>query len=620
MAAMIAKAKPRKAMMMSDNISTSLVTAAVPGILPTPNGDLTLKQVLVTLSAFYSKKPDTMVPLLGILRLRGKPYDLSQFFVMEPLFKLQMPRRMVLKCARQVSKSTSLAARGVMQSVCNEDLQTLFVTPRFEQVRRLSSNYVKPFINESPVRSAFLGESCTKHVLQRSFLTRSVLYFSFAFLDVDRVRGIACDVTVHDEVQDLDYDFIPIIRECMSASPIAMSVYSGTPKTLDNGIQAMWEDSSQGEWVTPCTACNYWSMANIHADLLKMIGKEGVVCAKCSKPINPRAGHWYHMSPNSRNFFGYHVPQIIMPMHYEDPEKWIELLGKREGRGNYNEAKFLNEVLGESADSGVKLVTVTDIRNASRLGPNNFDQCVNRFRHCKVRVLAVDWGGGGEDEVSFTTMALVGLHPITGLIECHYCERFHTGYSHTEEVKRLLYYFTQANCHYFAHDYGGAGSVRETLMIQAGLPVDRVIGFAYVRAATRDMVVYKRPVDGELRGYWSLDKARSLVLQAVCIKGGVILLPEYESSRNVTHDLLALMEDKHEMPKGSDIYLVRRQPKMSDDFAHALNFGAVAIWHTEQRYPDLSSIQKIKLTGEQLNVASPPNAFGITGEGITGFR
>ncbi len=145
-------------------------------------------------------------------------------------------------------------------------------------------------------------------------------------------------------------------------------------------------------------------------------------------------------------------------------------------------------------------------------------------------------------------------------------------------------------------------------MIQAGLQLKNILGFSYVKASThRNIVVYHPPAEGEIRGYHSLDKSRSLVLQAVCVKSGTVLLPEYATSKNVTHDLLALMEDKHEMPGGSDIYLIRRQPKMSDDFAHALNFGCIAIWHTEQRYPNLAAIQGMRMTPEQLEVASPQN-------------
>lgn len=568
-------------------------------------------EVLQTMVALYKRNPSTRVPMLGMLTLDGKPYSLKDHFPFEPLFKVKRPRRLVLKCARQVAKSTSTSADGVLSCASNPHLKMMFVTPRYEQIRRLSSNYVRRFINESMIKPLLVNESCTQHVLQRSFSNGSVMYFSFAFLDCDRIRGIAVDWINYDEFQDMDYDFLPIIRECMSASRVGpVEVFSGTPKTLDNGMEQVWKDSSKAEWVVPCHACGHWNMACGQADLLKMIGRKTVVCARCDKPINPREGHWYHTDGKEHpNFHGYHVPQVIMPMHYEEPEKWGELIDKRDGKGGCSKQKFMNEVLGESADFGIKLITLTDIRKASVLGENEYKVAIQKFMSCKVRVLGVDWGGGGQDEISYTTAALVGLNPITGNCECHYALRFHAGHTHDEEAKQLLKFFTETGCLFFAHDYGGSGSIRETLMIQAGLPIDRIMGFSYVHSTARDLVVYHPPARGEMRGYWALDKARSLVLQAICVKNLAVLLPEFESSKNVTQDLLALMEDKRELPAGADIYLIRRVPKQSDDFAHSLNFGCIAIWHTEQRYPDLSAIQGIKLSEAQLALASPPNPF-----------
>jgi hypothetical protein len=572
-----------------------------------------VKEVLDLMTQMYaSGEIQSLIPVLGLLSLRGQPYSLERYFTMEPMFKLLTPVQMLLKCGRQISKSTTLAARGVLTSAGYPYLRSLFITPRYEQVRKLSTNYVKPFISSSELLSrALTNVECSQQVLQRSFANGADMFFGFAFLDAERNRGIACDIIYYDEIQDLDYDFLPIIKSCMDASDLGLSYYSGTPKTLDNGIQALWEKSSQAEWVIPCFRCGHWNVPSVHYDLLKMIGLKGIVCGKCSKPVDPRDGHWYHMyGKDFPHFHAYHIPQIIMPMHYENPRKWLELLEKRAGQHFFTEAKFLNEVLGESADTGVKLVTVTDIREASQLNVNDFNEAVRYTRNkAGLVTLGVDWGGGGEDEISYTTLALVAQDPGSGQMRCHYCERFHTGYSHDQEAKRLLEIFRESGCHYFAHDFGGSGSVRETLMIQAGLPPDRIIGFEYVRAHARDMVYYRKPHPGEMRGRWMLDKARSLVLQAVCVKSKTILLPHYDSSKLVTHDMLALMEDKHEMPKASDMYLIRRVPKQSDDFAHALNYACVAIWHATQKYPDLSSIQGIKLTEEQLNLAEPPHAF-----------
>lgn len=571
---------------------------------------VTPEQIAKSLAAAFRGKPTTMVPLLGLLTIQGKAYSLKDFFPFEPIFKLAVPRKIFLKCGRQVSKSTSLSASGILRSGGTPYLRTLYVTPRFEQVRRLSTNYVRPFINNSLIRSLLVNEECTQAVLQRTFSNQSMMFFSFAFLDVDRVRGISCDMVDIDEVQDLDNDFIPVIEECMSASSYGVMFYSGTPKTLDNTAEVLWDNSSKGEWVTRCDACNYWNMASIQADLMKMIGKSTVVCARCSRPLNPREGHWYHCAGKDHpGFHGYHVPQVIMPMHYEHPHKWGELVGKMDGRGNYSKGKFLNEVLGESADEGVKLITLTDINNVSQAAwTNDLAKACERIKHCTLKVLGADWGGGGEEGVSYTAIALVGLD-ATGVIECHFAYRFDARYTHDEEAKELLRIFRGAGCHIFAHDYGGAGSVRETLMIQAGLPLEKIMNFSYVRATTRNIVHYTEPHPGEVRGFYSVDKARALVLQATCLKAGLIKLPNYKESIGVTQDMTNLLEDKHEMPRGSDIYLIRRKPKTSDDFAHALDFACLAVWHATQKYPDLSAVRGIKLTESQLRFSSPPAGF-----------
>jgi len=575
------------------------------------NRNVAATDILRGMLEVYQRNPaarSTRVPLIGMLSLKGKPYSLEDHFHFEPMYNVRQPKRMILKCARQVSKTTNIAAIDVLMCATTPHLRTLAVAPRADQISKLSTIYVRPFIYGSLIKPLLIDNQCSQGVLQRTFANGSAMFFSFAFLDCERVRGISCDWEFLDEIQDIDYDFLPVINSCMDASlDYGVTFYSGTPKTLDNGIEQLWSDSSKAEWVTPCHSCGKWNMAAAQADLLKMIGLNTVVCAKCDHPINPKEGHWYHTEgKDHQSFHGYHIPQVIMPMHYGIPGKWRDLHIKMNGGLGYSKQKFYNEVLGESADVGMKLITVTDIKNASVLGPNVLSKAVDRLRQCKVVAMGVDWGGGGMDEISYTTVALVGLNGMTGRCECHYCERFNAGNTHNDEVSALLTYFREAGCHFMGHDYGGSGSVRETLMIQAGMPLDRIMGFMYVRAAARDMLVYVPPVRGELRGYYSLDKARSLVLQSMVLKAGVILLPDYDTSKDVTRDLLALIEDKHHTPAGSDVFLIRRQPKLPDDFAHALNYACMAIWHTEQVYPDMSAINNIKMTQEQLNFAAPP--------------
>lgn len=559
------------------------------------------------------------VPILPILSLKGAPYTLVSHAPFEPIYSLDVPEQMLYKCGRQVSKTTNMAAQAVLQCGTMPHFSMLFVAPRYEQIRRVSANYVKPFIEQSLISQLLQNRRVENSVLQKSFLNESRMYFSFAFLDVDRIRGLSVDCVNYDEIQDIDIDFVPIIRECMSASTFALERWYGTPKTLDNTIEVLWQQSSQAEWVIKCEACGLRNIPSADNHLVKMIGEIGPICAKCGKLINPRTGQWVHAVPEQRaGHAGYHVPQIVLPMHYEDPDKigempterskkWQSLLDKRDGLGGYDQTKFMNEVLGESSDVGVKLVTLTDIKNASVLNKNEWRDALNQVKNYAYRVLAVDWGGGGEDFISTTTYAVIGKNIRTGKMDCIYCKRMTGAVGHHDEAKILIDVFKAFQCHMFAHDYGGAGAVRETLMIQAGLPMKVIVPFSYVRATVKKMVEVHKPSGHQQRTYYTLDKARSLVLQATAVKAGQILLPEYESSKNITHDLLALIEDRREAPGRADIFLVSRNAKMTDDFAHALNFGCIAIWHAFNCYPDLSRAMSIKLTPSQADFANPPN-------------
>ena len=578
--------------------------------------------VLKTLSELYKNNLDTLVPLLGMLRLNNRPYSLKDHFQFEPMFSLRVPKRSVWMCGRQVAKSTGAAANisircmvssAAMQNAQNTDatpLRILYVSPRYDQTALFSNERLSTFINTCPFRSSFIDKTCTDHVLQKSFIGGPAAYLNYAFLDAERIRSFTSDWVYIDEFQDVATEFLPLIESTMAASLLELRTYTGTPKTLDSGIENAWQNSSQAEWVIPCFSCGHWNVPRPDADLMKMIERSGLVCGKCKKPVNPRLGHWYHFSGKEHpEFLGFHISQTTVPLHYGHESKWAELLDKFDNKNNWTPRKFANEVCGISADVGVRLVTTTDIQNASILGPNTYSDAMTRLRDYNIRIIGVDWGGGGEDQVSYTAVAMLGTNDPSAYLDCVYCERFNAGIEYTEEAQRLLTYFREGGCHWFAHDYGGSGSVRETLMVQAGMPISKIMGCLYAGrvSAQRHIVVHHKPAPGEERSYWSVDKPRSLVLQALCVKSKIIRFPSYSSSKDVTCDLLSLFEDKKEVPGGSDIFMIRRNPSLPDDFSHALNFASVCAWHTSQRYPDLSMVNAIKLTAEQLAFASPPH-------------
>jgi hypothetical protein len=554
-------------------------------------------------SAFPSLEP--LLPL--VLNLNGKPYSLKNHYTFSPLFRCLAPKNQVWCTGRQVSKSTSLAAHGVVIANTVPFFKTLFITPLYEQIRRFSNNYVRPFIDQSPVKALWSGTSTENSVLQRSFKNNSMMLFSFALLDADRVRGVSADRVCIDEVQDMDPDHVPIIQETMSYSRYGTMYFTGTPKTFDNLIYGLYKRSSQAEWFIPCHSCGKWNIPALEHDLDAMIGPynehisekyPGTVCAKCRKPISPRHGRWVHRHPERRwQFAGYHVPQIILPLHFSDAEKWSTILLKREGFGNMTQAQFYNEVMGESIDTGQKLISETELRAACLLPWENkkepVPECTENLKDYRHRILAVDWGGGGEEGISFTVIAVLGFRN-DGSIDVLWAKRLLIGGDHLAEAVECMKWSNYFQCDFVAHDYTGAGTVRETVMVQAGFNLDRVMAMRLVRSATQDLLVYKAPTPINHRAHYSLDKTRSLLYTCQAIKLKQIRFFHYDwvsqDSPGIVSDFLALTENKTDSRLGGDIYTITRNTLLTDDFAQAVNIGAAAAWHITQSWPNFAQL------------------------------
>ena len=73
----------------------------------------------------------------------------------------------------------------------------------------------------------------------------------------------------------------------------------------------------------------------------------------------------------------------------------------------------------------------------------------------------------------------------------------------------------------------------------------------------------------------------------------------------VITDLLALIEDPKEMPRGGIAYMIQRSPDKSDDFAHALNMATSAFWKIRGGYPMAHDVGRYVITPEALKDIDP---------------
>jgi hypothetical protein len=322
------------------------------------------------------------VPLLPLVfRLNREPYTLEDHFFFEPWFSTLQASSITWCTGRQVGKSMTMAASTCLRALLVPGYKTLHITPLYNMIHRFSVNYVKPFIDYSPIHDLFINAMCTQAINQRNFLNGSVLYFSFASRDLTRTRGYDAWSVCYDELQSMDSDFIPVINQSTSGAPANMRqiVRAGTPMTMENPLQKALASGSWAEWHVRCTHCNHWNIPDLEHDLDKMLGPKnpkwhisretpGVVCAKCQRPLDVRNGLWVHKRPEIRyDHASYHIPQLILPQHCESDKGWRRIQAYRQGDENTTPQKFYNELMGVSYDHGARLITLTELQAACTL-------------------------------------------------------------------------------------------------------------------------------------------------------------------------------------------------------------------------------------------------------------
>lgn len=390
--------------------------------------------------------------------------------------------------------------------------------------------------------------------------------------------------------QDINRDFLPIVQETMSASEHwATLAMAGTPTTTDTTLGLEWEESSQAEWVTKCQHCNHYNIPNPRQDIVKMIGKNGSICAKCGRPLNPIYGNYVHAYPDRQfTYPGYHISQTIHPMHCMNPRKWPDLLYKVE---KYSEMALYNEVFGWPYDISVVPLTKKDVlesRNKHNYDkpediPNNLR---DSYRYISV---GIDWDGGGALSVSFTNIAVCGLRNNSNVIDCIYGERIKKGKKAKDVSRYIMGILDKVQPDIVGYDAGGAGFLYRQIMIEEGFNELLSIPFKYSSPSSGDVIRYHKGVRDDNAYYYSIDKSRSLSILIEAVKAKAVTNPWFEDNDDTVEplELLALIEMPKTTATGDTVYLIGKKSGVPDDYAHALNFGCAAIWDHFNNYPKL---------------------------------
>jgi len=367
-------------------------------------------------------------------------------------------KKVLLKCGRQVEKSTTVANKLICYAALMNHFRALYVAPSADQAKVFSNDRVRDVIENSPLLKAYTPGALNQNVFRKKFVNFSQITLRYAYLTADRVRGISADMITIDEIQDILIENIPVIEQCAFHSPVKQFLYSGTPKSLDNTIEHYWQEfSTQNEWTVPCERHGtpkdpgswHWNVLDI-----SNIGKKCLICDKCGGAIDPQHPHaqWTSLNPVDKNnaekvtFDGYRVPQIMVP--------WVDWQEVVEALEQYPRPKFMNEKLGMSYDSGVKPITRAQLKACCRpeLRISDIDSIKSIIGGRPV-YCGIDWGTG---ENASYTMISFGAYIGTGNFTIFYIHRF-TGHDlePDRQLDAIRQMVSQMNTRIVGTDYGG---------------------------------------------------------------------------------------------------------------------------------------------------------------------
>lgn len=495
----------------------------------------------------------------------GCPQNLDKFPMMRDIYDT-LPQRLLLKCSRKTLKSTLLSNIIALNMLRFNYYNMLYVGPQEATVKLFSSKYLTPRFN-SPAIKKILNGFDKDDVFEKQITdTKSSVILRFAKDDATRIRGPATAHNIHDEVQDISWEILPIIAETMAISDIKREYYAGTPLTTDNTLNKLWKTTNQLEWATKCEGCNHWNMLIEENDPMSMILAHGFSCSKCSKILNTANGIWVAANPSPEpKMIGYHMAQPMLPHYNQSTKQWKKIYEKVTD-GNYHIPQIFNEVFGLPYDAGTKWLSELDLRNACTLGPmvDIFDK--NRERYIFYTVGA-DWGVNMR--TSRTAACFCGVRS-DGIIEVFF-QKIYKDFNYNDHIKDIANRANGVNA-YVASD-GGPDPNRAIMLAEMTSPERTQI----VSYAPSPFIQSYRAPTGSIswkQNRWVLHRTDTISFVGNLIKSGKILFPRWEDCSEAMQDIINVyIETREGLWKQEMFY--RHNNDAPDDFVHALNFAVV---------------------------------------------
>jgi len=424
----------------------------------------------------------------------------------------------------------------------------LLVAPRFEQARTFCRARLLQCLNDSPlIRRKLVGSKARQlRIGHMAFANGSQLFVRAAFLTADSCRGLSVRRLYVDEFQDIAPNHLPVLLETLSHAKDGRTILAGTPKSIDNCLEAAFSASTANEWAITCEQCN----KDVILDE-RCLGVRGIVCPDCQFSIDPRLGRWVSRNPLSTWGDGFWVCHPMVP--------WLNYDEILERQRLYDLARFKNEVLGLPSTLGDHIVTRQELEACCENYPMAKSLADVPQPYRDYIIAGLDWGGGGTSR----TVLVLGSMRTDYKFQIWRMEKF----AAQEDPERILTEVARS-CQQFkvrliGADGGGNGHVYNRLLLdklQGGNVLYAILYSASGQAPRQDGILWK----------WTVDRSGSIGAVFSRVKKKMILFPNVREIGSFLDEFACeVLEYDDDQRAGRFVH----PETMPDDALHATNYA-----------------------------------------------
>lgn len=499
---------------------------------------------------------------------KDKPLSLADYPFAFQLMALQVGGFLCVKGSRQISKSTTLSVRQILNARLFPGFKSLYVCPRSDQLVTYA-NKLREI--ERAYRFYKPDHNLRSNLKYKEFANKSTIELIYVLTSASNARGKSCDELAMDEFQDFDPDLEIEVGQIQSASLMPITIYAGTSLTTESALEKKWQQSSQGIWVMKCTGVGaHENIPLPEHGVMDMIQPQGPSCHKCGALLDVRGGQFVHQDQRMLNIGqrGVHIPQLIMPSVYLNEHRWSEIYKAK----FKNIRKFMQEILGIATQEGEREITLDQLKAICVLGTNlKLLREKAATRKYVFTVGGCDWGGSDyiaakHIKVSTTVHCILGANHDGTFDILHYAR--YLGMNYDDIVGCILRDHKAFNCLGLASDFGVGALYNAKL--RESIPPERHLIFNYTGPTS---ALIDEPAKGHMYNQWSLNKTESISMTFEAVRELKLKCFSWEYAGEFLTDFLAVFRAPAEKDAGANTFLYRSSATAPNDALQATNYA-----------------------------------------------